>query len=77
MDVSVQGPEPAREDLEALLERDWLSAKQAARELDRTPQMVWTMGRSGRLRVLHIPGGILYRRADVARVLTEREGARR
>ncbi len=36
--------------------------------------MVWTMGRSGRLRVLHIPGGILYRRADVARVLTEREG---
>lgn len=74
--MAVRGTVQAREDLEALLERDWLSAKQAARELDRTPQMVWTMGRSGRLRVLHIPGGKLYSRADVERVLRERDGLR-
>lgn len=76
MDVAVRGTVQAREDLEALLERDWLSAKQAARELDRTPQMVWTMGRSGRLWVLRIPGGKLYSRADFERVLRERDGLR-
>ncbi len=68
---------PTKAELESLLERDWLSAKQAAQTLDRSQQMVWTMAKQGKLDVLRTPGGILYSRSDVERVLREREGVRR
>ncbi len=64
-------------ELESLLERDWLSAKQAAQALDRSPQMVWTMAKQGKLDVLRTPGGILYSKSDVERVLAERAGSPR
>ncbi len=73
---ALEGMQTKRQ-LEELLEREWLSAKDASKLLDRTPQMVWTLGRQGRLGVLRTPGGILYSRADVERVLQARDGVRR
>jgi hypothetical protein len=73
--VTRQG-EPTKAELERLLMGNWLTAKAAARELDRTPQMVWKMSKQGRLDTLATPGGVLYSKADVARVLRERESAR-
>ncbi|MDP9378744.1 MAG: hypothetical protein M3Q29_01090 [Chloroflexota bacterium] len=64
----------SKTELEAVLSRDWMPAKQAARLLDRSTQMVWIMAKTGKVDTLQTPGGVLYSRQDIDRVLTEREG---
>jgi hypothetical protein len=59
--------------LERLLANGWLGAKEAGRLLDRTTQLVWHLGRTGKLRVLQTPAGVLYSREDVERILRERK----
>ncbi len=64
----------SKEELQATLNRDWMPAKQASRLLDRTPQMLWLMGKSGKVGTLQTPAGVLYSRADLERIVSEREG---
>ena len=67
----------SKQEIQTALENDWMTAIAAARLLDRTPQMVWVMGREGKIDTITLPNGKhLYSRQDVERILAEREGGR-
>ncbi len=62
-------------ELEQALGRDWLSAKDAGKVMDRTTQHVWVMAKQGRIGTLQLPGGgVLYSRADIEAIVAAREG---
>ncbi len=63
-----------KEELQATLNRDWLGAKEAAKLLDRTTQLVWHQAKLGRIETLRTSAGVLYSRADLERIVSEREG---
>ena len=63
-------------ELEATLARDWLGAKDAGRLLDRTTQLVWLLGKQGKIGTLQTPAGVLYSRPDIDRIVAERQVGR-
>ncbi len=66
----------SKDRLEEALARDWVGAKDAGRLLDRTTQLVWLLGKQGKIATLQTPGGMLYSRADIERIVAAREVGR-